>query len=417
MAGGMTGRNLAAVGGAVLALIAGGTILQLAFARFRAFGFEPSLPLEHSAVACVATLAVLAAAGMPAVQQSFGHDNARRIAAVQVDPISADEARRRMEGYYEDLASVNLQSTPLISEAERAAGPRSEYFDALRERNDILEKELIPGWTGEVEGQPFQVNRWGMRDDDLPRRKRPGHYRVAFIGSSVTMGYGVAEDADFETIVEKRVNAEIGEAGPRVEFLNFAEGNYDALHAAGILREKALPFDLDAAFIVADQSEVYSPKRLADASYLKYPLPYPCLNDVLRKAGVTDETSWGTTGILLQKRVPEVVACTYKGIVSDCRKRGVTPVWIFLPMPGFDQFPASLGELLKNMAREAGFVVIDLSNWEEGHSNDEVMLDMYHPNALGHRLIAARLFEALAKQPAALPPLSERATMSGPASQ
>ena len=403
--GGITARGLAVVGGTLVAMLTTGTLVQLLFDRLRRGGFEPSLRLEHSPTTCIATLSLLALIGLPGIHEQLGHEATQHIVAMQKDPVSAAEAGQRMEGYYEEIAGVDLQSEPLLVSTRRPSeSGRTLYFDAVRERNDLLEKELIPGWTGEIDGIPFRVNRWGMRDDDVSRRKPPGTYRVAIIGSSTTMGLGVAADADFESIVEQRVNETIGTNSQHVEFLNFALGQYDSLHAAGVLREKAFAFDLDAVFLFVDQSEFRITNRLANASYLKYPLPYPCLEDVLDRAGVTEKTSWGTTGILLHKHIRTTIDCVNRGLVDDCRRRGVTPVWIYLPMPGFERESAGVGETLAALAHEVGFVVLDLSDRSDHRALKEVMADKYHANALGHRLIAERLYEALKTHPQALPP-------------
>lgn len=101
------------------------------------------------------------------------------------------------------------------------------------------------------------------------------------------------------------------------------------------------------------------------------------------------------------------MACVYRGIVEDCRRRDILPVWIYIPMPGIAAISVDTDEML-TLAREAGFVVIDLSDWAEGYEPREVKLgeEAYHANELGHRIIAERLYEALRVDPAALPPLT-----------
>ena len=46
-----------------------------------------------------------------------------------------------------------------------------------------------------------------------------------------------------------------------------------------------------------------------------------------------------------------------------------------------------------------------MADWADGRSPGDVMLNPadYHPNALGHRLIANRVLERLREQPLALP--------------
>lgn len=399
-----------AVPAAVLgAAVAFGTVAQLAAARLKKSGFEPRFPLERSPLACVASLILLAAVGQPEVHARLGWNASRAVASLATDPSGLDAAAGMMQGYYEQLADANLQSAPLIG-ATAANRPRGafNYFDATRQIGGLIEQELIPGWDAEVDGFHLKVNRWGMRDDDAFRRKPAGTYRIAVVGSSVTMGYGVPADDDFESLVERRLNETLGPNGPRVELLNFAAGQYDPLSYAAILREKVYPFDPDAVYYVAHQGEFYSVTRhLGRAFKSGYELPYPCLDEILREAGVTEETSWGGADTALKPHGVPITDCVYRGIVSDCRERGILPVWIYVPMPGITEVTVDTEKMLA-FARDAGFVVVDLSHWTDGREPGDVKFSPtdYHANALGHRLIADQLFAALKQRPDALPILA-----------
>lgn len=405
-AGGFRLGYLAKPASIVFAALAAGTGTQLAAERLRHSGVASRFPLEHSPAVCLASLLALVAAGSPEFYDAIGRDMPRPIARVRAEPRAAAELGEEIAGYYEVLAEPNLQSAPFVSAGEDRSGRFVHLSDAARKRDDILETELIPGWEGQIAGVPFRVNRWGMRDDDVPRRKPPGTYRVALVGSSVVAGYGVAEDADFESLLERRVNA-AAPAGPGVEFLNFGTGGYVALQWAAALPEKVYPFDPDAVYYVAHQGELLgSSRHLAKCVELGYPLPYPCLGEVVRRAGVTEELSWGITEVRLQPFARQILGCIYRGMADECRRQGAAPVWVYLPMPGVAGVPEDMGATLGAIARDSGFVVIDLSGWDAG-AEEEVLLDgHHHANALGHRLLADRLFGALRAQPAALPYLS-----------
>jgi hypothetical protein len=49
------------------------------------------------------------------------------------------------------------------------------------------------------------------------------------------------------------------------------------------------------------------------------------------------------------------------------------------------------------VAKDAGFVVLDLSHAYDGHDNGEVLISAWdqHPNAFGHKLLADALYNAL----------------------
>ncbi len=407
--GGFGQEQLLTLAGVLLGVLVTGTLVQLVVERLRQHGVTPSFPLERSPAVCLAVLSLLALASSPEIQRALGPPISLKLTALAAELPTVAQREHAVRGYYEALAEVNLQAAPLLGKdnpsGRRASG---DYWDGTRQRSDALGTELIPGWQGDVNGVPMRFNRWGMRDDDAPRRKPPGTYRIAMLGSSVTMGYGVAADADFESLLEQRLNEELTPEGPRMQLLNFAAGGYYALHSAIALREKAFQFEPDAVFYVAHQGELYGPPRhLAPVYKAGYPLPYPCLESIIRRAGVTDTTSWGSTELLLKAHAKEIVACVYRGIVEDCQRRGILPVWIYLPMPGIENVSVETDEMLQ-LGREAGFVVIDLSVWAEGYEPRELKFaaDGYHVNELGHRIIAERLYEQLRRNPTALPPLT-----------
>ena len=90
----------------------------------------------------------------------------------------------------------------------------------------------------------LETNRYGFRERDLETPEKPeGVLRVAFVGDSVTLGFGVAAE---ETFVRRfEVEANRGRAGPRVEALNFAVDGYNAVQIAELVRSKVLAFSPD----------------------------------------------------------------------------------------------------------------------------------------------------------------------------
>ena len=56
----------------------------------------------------------------------------------------------------------------------------------------------------------------------------------------------------------------------------------------------------------------------------------------------------------------------YRVVVDECRQRGIVPVWVYLPIPGMPNSPADAEAVIK-VAEEAGFQVINLTDWWKGH--------------------------------------------------
>src|SRR5262249_23099244 len=205
----------------------------------------------------------------------------------------------------------------------------AEYTEFTRPVDDWLDRELIPGWSGRVAGRPFSVNGLGLRDrKDLTRAKPPGVCRIAVVGSSVVMGWGVDDDQPFPRLLEAKLRAARGENSGRVEVLNFGTGNSYAIHRRVLLERKVFAFDPDAIFYIAHQDELLTPVRhLAALIARGNTLRYDYLQDIADEAGITRRMKQGEVEARLETYAPKIVHGVYADIVADCRRRGVLAVW------------------------------------------------------------------------------------------
>jgi lysophospholipase L1-like esterase len=94
-------------------------------------------------------------------------------------------------------------------------------------------------------GVLFETNSDGFRGPETPKTKPDGVYRIAVIGDSFTMGWGVRREDAYPARLEAALNVD-GEAR-RVEVLNFGMAGRDAVASVKRFREKALPYDPDLA--------------------------------------------------------------------------------------------------------------------------------------------------------------------------
>src|SRR5690606_29947696 len=93
------------------------------------------------------------------VDARVGPNLSRTIAALAVEAPTASELGMEIEGYYEELAVANLQSQPLLGVVRQNGDFPVMWSEVTRERNDVIETEMIPGWKGTLAGVPFHVNR------------------------------------------------------------------------------------------------------------------------------------------------------------------------------------------------------------------------------------------------------------------
>jgi hypothetical protein len=406
--GAVNAKGVLTVLGVVAGVVTAGVVARLVrdgLAQMQAPALGPSLPLS-------AALVALVIAGSPrlgAALAPHAPHAAEVLATLRLESTTPVEAAVAVQGYYERIADTPMQVSPLLGGRPQPERAGAEYTDFSRPVDAYLDSELIPGWSGKVAGHRLTVNRFGMRDrEEIKLEKESGGCRVAVLGSSVVMGWGVEDDEPFPLLLEGRLNAGRGAGQGRVEVLNFGTGASDAIQRRALLDHKVFAFDPDVILFVVHQDEfLAAAKHVSGLYYLPPPLRYPYLEDVLRDAGVTREMPPGQAQARLQLAGPDVLRGVYPDIVAECRRRGIVPVWVYVPMPGVVEVSVKSSELV-DLAKEAGFVTINLAKWDEGYGPEEVKSDRHHANALGHRLIAEHLEAALRESPDALPKCARR---------
>lgn len=399
----LAGTSLVRVMSLLVAVMGTGVIARFVMWRLRTSGFADSRAAEQiqSAVSLV-SMGVLLVAALPSMEVWLPNDPARVIATMKSDGYTESESSRMVQGYYEELNEGSLQTAVFDQEDPESRAQRSRqrqnFLDFTRTRNDALELELIPSVQGEYAGQTITTNRWGMRNPDISRSKPEGVWRIAVLGSSVVMGYGVGDEDAFCRLLEDRLNESDFGLGPerRAEVLNFGVGKYTVIHQMLQLEEKVFDFQPDVILYLCHQAEIAAPGLDLARLHAVGLIDEPGLLEIVRDAGVTEDTSPGPMRTMLMTSGPQVVSYCYRRIVDSCRERNVVPVWGFLNMPG--RFPVTLQqEEIAPSAREAGFCSLDLTDWDAGSTAAEIMLTDGdpHANATGHQLIMRAVSDAL----------------------
>jgi lysophospholipase L1-like esterase len=367
-----------------------------------------SVAFERSVALHLVPMILVLLTVQPEVHTLFGRSASELLARLKTDQPAGAEALAAVEGYYERLQC--LQSGPWLNSPAPDPSRQTaaaEYEALTRPADLLLEVELIPGAEGTLDGSPISINQWGMRDRRTITLSKPrGTTRIALVGSSVVMGYGVADEDVFGRLLEAKLNEGQSGRDGRYEVLNFAVGKHYAVHRRVLLDRKVLAFQPDAVFYFAHQEELYYPARqLAELVAKGAALPDACLREVLDRAGVTTDMAWGQIASLLGGRDEEILRCLYGSFARTCREHGAVPVWAYLPIPGVPDDPPDPSAALLKLAAESRFVVLDLSDWAEGYALTEIKAeaDDQHPNAFGHQRISEALWGVLERNPGALP--------------
>ncbi len=312
--------------------------------------------------------------------------------AVSKEKIRKDEQAQQEAGYY-----AAVTNTKNDWEVGLAWGDRRSLFGHIgKYSNDLVFQLLKPNASIEFMGHRVTTNSYGFRDKDYPLQKGPNTFRIALIGGSYEMGSGVDENQVFEKIVEDSLNTYF-KGDPKIEILNFAMGSFTSVPQMEILRTKVLQFHPDEMMIFYHTDEM----RRASRFFARYitngvNLKYGYLLKVKAESGVKQSMSIEEIISRLDPYMPGVTAWCYSQMDSICKANNIKPIWIFLPTTS-DELTGNQLKEFRHMADTAGFSTYLLKGVFDGYKRDQIVVseEDTHPNALGHRLIANKLFNLL----------------------
>ena len=370
------------------------------YAVWKGWGAEKPGNVPHVAPwAVFATSVLLCLVTTPAVTGEIG-TTGPVLESLRAQSLNRRDAEQFQRGYYENLVDLRkFNDDELWRILERIPNDRSLLTLGLaRSTNDRQGYEMIPLARGVFAGAEVNLNRWGMRDKDYSQTRPAGTYRIALVGPSLAMGSGVRDDEGFEVKLEERLNGQNGETPPPYEILNFGVAGYSPLHVMYQLERKVFAFEPTAILYLGHSGEVDSATQRWAAMIANEVEPgHPFLDDLARRTGVGPRTGSVEARRRLRPYRQELLAWIYRRIVDESRARGVQPVFMYMPtvMEATEAWRLADRSEVLAIAREAGFIVLDLSGAYEGHPFDTLWIrpNDGHPNALGNQLIADRLYE------------------------
>src|SRR5690606_33035741 len=114
---------------------------------------------------------------------------------------------------------------------------------------------------------------------------------------------------------------------------------------------KLSAFQPDAVFYTAHSNErTRAVRRLAIAVQVGHPIPYPELAEIVARSGATAGMSRGEVERRLATVGNDVLAWSFRTMVSAARAMGAVPVWIYVPVVEADDLASPRG--LRRLAEE-----------------------------------------------------------------
>jgi hypothetical protein len=267
-----------------------------------------------------------------------------------------------------------------------------------RDPEAFLDYELKPGFEGVYMGVPVRTNRFGMRDREYELAKPPGTFRIALVGSSNDMGYGVLVEQSYPDLLEDRLNAELaGHGFERYEVLNFSVGGYELLHRLYVADVKVPPFDCDLVLLTVTMHDlrwqVY--EILAGRVRLGLDLHYEFLRRLVADAKVEAGQPMTRIRQKLRPRREALVRQVFAELRRIGEREGVPVVLANFRLRVDPIHPDMLRQ--SELARQEGLETIEVFDAYQNRSDAEMYLRPTdpHPSVAAHALLANELFEDL----------------------
>ena len=285
---------------------------------------------------------------------------------------------------------------------------------------DFLQFELKPNVHRNLFGKHFDTNSHGLPGEEITLEKPKETYRIAALGSSMDMGWGVSNQETYARRLETWLNShsKIRSTGddpaPRqFQVLNFAVAAYSPLQRLDSYLRKAERFHPDLVLYSATMLDIRLMEiHICDLLRTGADLKYDFLRKAIDEAKITKaDLALTADGKLIHKeRIKaklqplywSIYDATIQALAEKCRGNGTALAFVIIPRVGKADAPDARAESvarLKAIAAHSGLNVYDLSNSFDRFDPATLEIAAWddHPNALGHQRLFLGLARAMAK--------------------
>lgn len=277
-----------------------------------------------------------------------------------------------------------------------------KYAKELKVRSDdaALDFDHVRSKSAVLQSVPIRLNEFGLRGAPVEPFVDGGR-RILFLGGSIALGWGVAE----EDTVEARLERQLRATGERVQVLNGGVGNYNAKrYVSRFFKEltELRPSDIVVHYFLRD-AEV---------------LPASDDNIVLRNSQLA-VTLWIAYHRLFDQSGEQNLVDHYRAVyrpdapgfvdmqahlrrLADYATANQARLYLAMTPDVHNLVDYKFGfvhEQMRDVAGRLGYTYIDLLPAMQGRRPEELfaMPGDPHPNALGHQLMADAILPVLSR--------------------
>jgi len=236
------------------------------------------------------------------------------------------------------------------------------------------------------------INSHGFRDHEHSIDKN-GAYRIAFLGDSLTFGWGVKENETFKKILETSLNKTRS-----TDIINFGTGNYNTEQEVNLFLETGLKYNPDKVVIFYFINDAEPTRPKSPWSFLEHSrmisFYWSRINNLLGRWN-TGRSFASFYSNLYDEKQPgwQNAKAAFSKLNEECQKRNIKLQVVLLPeLHNLKDYPFRkqhnlVLEYLKLLKVPALDITDDFKNYPIP-MNLWVSLDDAHPNAIAHRMIS-----------------------------
>lgn len=179
---------------------------------------------------------------------------------------------------------------------------------------------LVPSQDRTTErGQHIHVNALGMRDEEFPREKPEGEFRILLLGDSLTFGIDVEQDETFPRLLHQRLRERCPQRPVRV--MNAGVPGYDSKQEHDWLVKFGFALQPDVVLVMFYPNDVeFNERKLAALEFpLRDLLRHTATFEAMERKHVADEAQrLGSSGEIdkLRKQQLADMIRRYKGTAT-----------------------------------------------------------------------------------------------------
>ena len=327
----------------------------------------------------------------------------RVVLHLQGHGIPEEEKPGHIVGYYE---RINVPSPQMLARAWRPQdGIRAPKDNlAFNQEHSFLLRSLVARSVTASSGGTVSVNRWGMRDREFDLAKPPRTLRIALIGPSVAMGWGVGDHETFDELLERDLDSLAVASQQRVEILNFSVPGWSLAQEVYAMSVQSARFSPDLVLLSVHPGELdILSQNLEGALGRGVSVPDAELSRLLKRAEITESTASGEIARRLRPYEEEWQGRVAMWAAETARRTNTKVAALLLQLPG--QTGSSSFTPIRRAMSAAGIPVLDCSDAfvDSSEATLWVSSNDAHPNALGHHLLADCAMDRLRSHPSLLP--------------